>query len=133
MVRTAARVVLGAMLLGAAVGCWSARRATLPLPPPSAAVSLATAPPATATARPAGATQPPPTQPPTPTAILEGRLPAEVARVSLGLPNGDAYGPQALAFDEAGRAVVLAYHHGRPEATASALVVIGRASCRERV
>jgi photosystem II stability/assembly factor-like uncharacterized protein/DNA-binding beta-propeller fold protein YncE len=47
-----------------------------------------------------------------------------VARISVSLPEGDAYGPQAAAFDEAGRAVVLCYYHGQSDGVVSALVVV---------
>lgn len=59
-----------------------------------------------------------------PTQAPAGRLPSLLASLSFALPGGDAYQPQNVAFDEAGRAVVLCYSHGQPESATSALVVL---------
>ncbi len=117
MGRTAARLALGAILLSLLLACSrtdpTLRPQTVALSPTAEEISAPTAAP-TATATPAPTSTIPPT----------GRLPAVLARLSISLPEGDAYSPQAAAIDEKGQAVVLCRYHGQPGAPTSALIVV---------
>lgn len=114
MLRSTARIALALVLLSLLAACarTPARRTHSPTPS------------RTPTAVPAAATSPTPAPPPLPSPTPAGRLPAVLARLSISLPEGDAYNPEVAAFDEAGRAVVLCYYGGHPEAPASALIAV---------
>ncbi len=87
------KVVLGVLVLAALAGCARGRT-----PVPTGPATAATTP---------GAASALPTADPT------GRLPRVLAELSLALPGGDVYQPQAVGWTNSGQCVVLGL--GRPE------------------